>query len=146
VSRVAHRDPSSPDGGAQNARDDAAFDGNKAAQALAVAQRAEQQAQEVARMVSKAQASNKDRLDGLDTAISGLKSDVNTRISSIKNSAQAFSDSTQNQLSKFRAEAGVLERKVTQVLPLADAVQAQVSRACQAPACMLRLTSDRELW
>jgi type II secretory pathway pseudopilin PulG len=127
VSRVAHRDPSSPDGGAQNARDDAAFDGNKAAQALAVAQRAEQQAQEVARMVSKAQSSNKDRLDGLDTAISGLKSDVDTRISAIKNSAQAYSDSTQSELSKFRAEEGVLEKKVTQVVPLADAVQSQVS-------------------
>jgi hypothetical protein len=78
-------------------------------------------------MVSKAQSSNKDRLDGLDTAISGLKSDVNTRISAIKNSAQAFSDSTQSELSKFRAEAGILEKKVTQVVPLADAVQSQVS-------------------
>ena len=146
MSRVARRDPSSPDGGAQSARDDAAFDGNKAAQALAVAQRAEQQAQEVARMVSKARSANNDRLDGLDTAISGLKSDVNTRISSIKNSAQAFSDSTESQLSKFRAEAGVLEQKVTQVLPLADAVQAQVTQVCDAPALVPRLTSDRAQW
>ena len=66
MSRVRMRDPSSPDGGAQRARDDAAFDGNKAAQALAVALLAEQKAQEVAQMVSKAQSKNNDRFDGID--------------------------------------------------------------------------------
>jgi hypothetical protein len=140
VSRVVHHDPSSPDGGAQNARDEAAFDGNKAAQALAVAQRAEQQAQEVARMVSKAQSKNDDRLDGLDAAITGLKSDVNTRISEIKTGAASFKDSAQAQLSVIRAEIGVLEKKVTNVLPLADSVQSQVQRLLSSLFMSLCLT------
>lgn len=133
MSRVAHRDPSSPDGGAQNARDDAAFDGNKAAQALAVAQRAEQKAQEVAQMVSKAQSKNNDRFDGIDVAISGLKSDTSTRISAIAKSAQEFADATQGQLSKFGADIGVINQKVTSVVPLSDAVQAQVT--CHISPC-----------
>jgi type II secretory pathway pseudopilin PulG len=126
VSRVVRRDPSSSDGGAQSARDDAAFDGNKVAQALAVAQRAEQQAQEVARMVSQSQAKNNDRLNGIDAALNGLKSDVNSRISTITRDAQAFSDSTQAQLSKFGADLGIINQKISSVVPLSDAVQAQV--------------------
>ena len=126
MSRVRMRDPSSPDGGAQSARDDAAFDGNKAAQALAVALRAEQKAQEVAQMVSKAQSKNNDRFDGIDAAISGLKSDTGTRISAITKSAQEFADATQGHLSKFGADIGVINEKVASVVPLSDAVQAQV--------------------
>jgi hypothetical protein len=133
VSHVAHRDPSSADGGAQSARDDAAFDGNKAAQALAVAQRAEKQAQDIALMVSKAQSANHDRLDGLDAAISGLRADVDRRVSSIQSNAQSFSDSVGNQLSKFRAEAGVLDHAVSQVPALADAVKTEVSEARLPP-------------
>lgn len=128
VSRVARRDPSSADGGAQNARDDAAFDGNKVAQALAVAQRAEQQAQEVARKVSQAQAKNIDRFDGIDAALGVLKSDVNSRISAITRGAQAVTEATQGQLSKFRADIGIINEKVASVAPLSDAVQAQVQQ------------------
>ncbi len=123
VSRVAHRDPSSPDGGAQNSRDDAAFDGNKAAQALAVAKRAEQQALDVARKVSQARSEINDRLDGLNSAINELKK---SGAGSQSNAAQNFRDSIAEQLSKFRGEFKVIEQKVTSVGPLADTVQSQV--------------------
>lgn len=122
MSRVVQRDPSSSDGGAQNARDNVAFDGNKVAQALAVAQRAEQQAQEVARMVSKSQSQTNERLDGFSASIDALKSAGAARSSA----AQAFVESTNDQLSKFRAEMGVIGQKVTSILPLADSLQAQV--------------------
>ncbi len=122
MSRVAHRDPTAVDGGAQNARDDAAFDGNKAAQALAVAQRAEQQAQEVARKVSQAQSEINGRLDGLGIDISGLKSASASRSSAV----QAIADSAREQFSRMRGEFKVIEQKVTNILPLADTVQAQV--------------------
>ena len=64
VSRVVQRDPSSADGGAQDARDDAQFDGNKVAQALAVAKRAEAQAQAVARMVAASRSASDKRMAG----------------------------------------------------------------------------------
>jgi hypothetical protein len=122
VSHVVHRDPSAVDGGAQNARDDAAFDGNKAAQALAVAQRAEQQAQEVARQISKARSEINDRLDGLGAAIAGLKSGDAARSSA----SQKAADADREQFSRMRGEFKVIEQKVTNILPLADTVQAQV--------------------
>ena len=64
MSRVVRRDPSSTDGGAQNARDDAMFDSSKAAQALAVARRAEVQARAVASMVARAQSAADKRVAG----------------------------------------------------------------------------------
>jgi hypothetical protein len=65
---------------------------------------------------------------------------VNTRISEIKTGAASFKDSAQAQLSVIRAEIGVLEKKVTNVLPLADSVQSQVQRLLSSLFMSLCLT------
>ena len=71
----------------------------------------------------------------------GLQADITTSISSIKNSAAALRDSTQDTLSQFKAELGVIRQKSTGIAPLRDQVQSQ---AAVVAAVSSRINSLRD--